>query len=86
MKKIISYVPKDSFLNRLFGKYENLKEICTFQEYLEYNIGIPTRIIYNYFNKNNIPYIENFELDHNKGIKIVSQIITKEIEFKFGEL
>lgn len=59
------YKLKDDSIKKWVYNYELHKEVCSLMEYLVYFIGIPPASFKNYFEKNNIPFDDNFIIDMN---------------------
>lgn len=75
MSKIIGYKIKDSSFDEWRNQYEKYNHICTFQEFLEYYIHIPTRLFEEYFDKNKIIYKKDFNPTIENWARILSEII-----------
>ena len=74
MNKIIGYKIKDSAFKKWIESAGEVSHICTVQEYLTYNIGLPIGVYSEYLDKHNIDYIKDFKVSQEKGELICTKI------------
>ena len=55
--------------------------LCTFQEYLEYTIGIPLLQYKDFMIAFSLPFIDPFEYNRTEGIKLANSVIKKGYEY-----
>ena len=74
---VIGYRIKREFLEEILRNSEKCKDICTTQEFFEYNNGIPSHQYGAFFIEKNIPFTEPFVADRDRGEEIVIKILAE---------
>ena len=73
---------KPSFLVIDLKEYNfKYKNICTFQQYLEYNLNLPIYTYRDFFDSNGITYSDPFKIDKEENKIIVDKIVRKSYKY-----